>query len=231
MKLTIEQIAAALQLPRRKIERWIRQGHIPLNRRGDDCTFDRQALERWAREHHLQFCMDSEHQAVGGQPAAESLMAALDTGGIHYGIEGQDVPDIISAAVDRLTAVAPEVKPDLVAKLLERENLTSTGLGNGIAVPHPREPESLSIAKPSIAACFLETPVDFNALDGKPVHLLFVLLSPSVRTHLQLLSRLSLCLRNKAFIAFLHSSPEADALRERFGSMEAEWERSASATG
>ncbi len=231
MKLSIEQIAAALQLPRRKIERWIRQGRIPLNRRGDACTFDRQALERWAREHHLTFRIDSEPQTACGQPPAESLMAALDAGGIHYGIEGQGVPEIISSAVDRLTVVAPEVKPDLVAKLIERENLTSTGLGNGIAVPHPREPENLSIAKPSIAACFLETPVDFNALDGKPVHLLFVLLSPSVRTHLQLLSRLSFCLRNKAFIAFLHSSPEADALRERFGSMEAEWERSASATG
>ncbi len=231
MQLSIEQIAAALQLPRRKIERWIRQGHIPLNRRGDACTFDREALERWAREHHLQFCIDSERPAVCGQPPAESLIAALDTGGIHYGIEGQDVSEIISAAVDRLTVVAPEVKPDLVAKLIERENLTSTGLGNGIAVPHPREPESLAIAKPSIAACFLETPVDFNALDGKPVNLLFVLLSPSVRTHLQLLSRLSYCLRNKEFIAFLHSGPDAGALQERFGSMEREWERSAGSSG
>ena len=231
MKLPIEQIAAALQLPRRKIERWIRQGHIPLNRCGDDCTFDRQALERWAREHHLQFCMDSEHQAVGGQPAAESLMAALDTGGIHYGIEGQDVPEIITAAVDRLTVVAPEVKPDLVAKLIERENLTSTGLGNGIAVPHPREPESLPIVSASIAACYLKTPVDFNALDGKPVNLLFVLLSPSVRTHLQILSRLSYCLRDKAFVAFLHSCPEPGTLREKFEAMEVRWEHSTGPSG
>ena len=231
MKLSIDQVAAALQLPRRKIERWIRQGRIPLNQRGDVCVFDRQTLERWAEQHHLKFCIDSERQAVSGLPPAESLMAALDSGGIHYGIAGQDVPEIITSAVDRLTVVAPEVKSELVAKLIERENLTSTGLGNGIAVPHPREPESLSIAKPSIAACFLETPVDFNALDGKPVNLLFVLLSPSVRTHLQLLSRLSYCLRNKAFIAFLHSGPEAEALRERFGSMEKEWERGAGSCG
>ena len=231
MKLPIDQIARALGLPRRKIERWIRQGHIPLNRRGDACTFDRQALERWAEQHHLRFCLDHERQSSGGRAPAESLVDALDQGGIHYNIGGQTVSDVIRATVDRLTIIAPEVKPDLVAKLIERENLTSTGLGNGIAVPHPREPESLSIASASISACYLETPVDFNALDGKPVNLLFVLLSPSVRTHLQLLSRLSYCLRDKAFIAFLHSGPEAGALQERFDSMEREWERSTGSSG
>ncbi len=231
MKLPIEQIAAALDLPRRKIERWIRQGRIPLNRRGDACTFDREALERWAEQHHLQFCPDSERRASIGQPPADSLVSALDRGGIHYDIEGQQVADIIRATVDRLTEIAPEVKPDLVDKLIERENLTSTGLGNGIAVPHPREPESLPIVSASIAACYLKTPVDFNALDGKPVNLLFVLLSPSVRTHLQILSRLSYCLRDKAFVAFLHSCPEPGTLREKFEAMEVRWEHSTGPSG
>lgn len=144
---------------------------------------------------------------------------------------GHTVSEIIQSAVDRLTLIAPDLKPKLVDKLIERENLTSTGLGNGIAVPHPREPESLSIASASISACYLADPVDFNALDGQPVRLLFLLLSPSVRTHLQLLSRLSYCLRDKAFIAFLHSCPETDKLREQFAAMEAQWERTAGPGG
>jgi PTS system nitrogen regulatory IIA component len=231
MRLPIEQIAGALGLPRRKIERWIRQGRIPLNRRGDVCTFDRRALERWAREHHLNFRVDHDRRSTGDRPPAESLVGALDQGGIHYAIPGQRVDAVIHAAVERLAVVAPEIRPELAARLIERENLTSTGLGNGIAVPHPREPERLALATASISACYLETPVDFNALDGKPVHLLFVLLAPSVRTHLQLLSRLSYCLRDKAFVAFLHSSPEADALRAKFDAMEKEWERSAGSPG
>jgi PTS system nitrogen regulatory IIA component len=114
---------------------------------------------------------------------------------------------------------------------LERENLTSTGLGNGIAVPHPREPESLSITTASISACYLKSPVDFKALDGKPVSLLFILLSPSVRTHLQILSRLSYCLRDRAFVTFLHSSPQPDKLRERFAAMEVQWEHTTGLSG
>lgn len=231
MKMTIDQIACALALPRGKIERWIRQGRIPLNRRGDTCLFDRQALKRWAEEHHLKFCIESDPLVSCGRPPAESLLAALQQGGIHYDIEGQEMDQIIGNAVERLTVIAPEIKPDLVAKLMERENLASTGLGNGIAVPHPREPESLSIIACSISACYLKSPVDFNALDGKPVRLLFVLLSPSVRTHLQLLSRLSYCLRDQAFVTFLHSNPPSDKLRERFAAMEIKWAHTAGLSG
>ena len=225
MKLTIEQIAGALDLPRSKIERWIRQGRIPLNRRGDECTFNQQGLERWARQHHLRFVIEGGAAPLGGRPPAESLVAALKQGGIHYGIEGPTVPEVMRSTVARLSVVPPESKPDLVAKLIERENLTSTGLGNGIAVPHPREPESLAIATPSIAACYLKQPVDFKALDGRPVILLFVLLSPSVRTHLQLLSRLSYGLRNRDFVGFLQGTPEPDALIKEVAALEAQSEK------
>jgi PTS system nitrogen regulatory IIA component len=231
MKMTIDQIACALALPQRKIERWIRQGRIPLNRRGDTCIFDRIALERWAEEHHLRFSTETSPSGNGKRAPAENLRSALDRGGIHYAIEGHAVDEIIGNAVECLTVVAPEIKSNLVAKLLERENLTSTGLGNGIAVPHPREPESLSITTASISACYLKSPVDFKALDGKPVSLLFILLSPSVRTHLQILSRLSYCLRDRAFVTFLHSSPQPDKLRERFAAMEVQWEHTTGLSG
>lgn len=231
MKMTIDQIACALALPQRKIERWIRQGRIPLNRRGDACFFDRQALERWAGEHDLKFCIESDPPIDCKPPAAESLLAALEQGGIHYDIQGQGVDEIIGNAVERLTIIDPKIKPNLVAKLIERENLTSTGLGNGIAVPHPREPESLSIAAASVSAGYLKAPIDFSALDGKPVSLLFLLLSPSIRIHLQLLSRLSYCLRDRAFVTFLHSRPQPDKLRERFAAMEAKWEHTTGLSG
>ena len=231
MKMTIDQIACALALPQRKIERWIRQGRIPLNRRGNMCFFDRLALERWAAAHHLKFSTANNATGECQPAAAENLLSALEEGGIHYNIAGQEDDAIIVNAVERLTVIDAETKPDLAAKLMEREKLTSTGLGNGIAVPHPREPESLSITEASISVCYLANPVDFNALDGKPVSLLFVLLAPTVRIHLQLLSRLSYCLRDRAFVTFLHSRPQPDKLLARFAAMEAQREQIAGPGG
>jgi nitrogen PTS system EIIA component len=83
--------------------------------------------------------------------------------------------------------------------LWAREALESTAIGDGIAIPHVRNPIVLHVDKPLITLCFLETPVDFGALDGKPVHALFSLISPTVRTHLHFLSRIAFILRDPEF--------------------------------
>lgn len=220
MKLSIDQIAHALDLPKGKIERWIRQGRIPLVRHDTICTFDQQTLERWALQHDLKFHPHRKPQSECMQADDISLTAALRNGGVHHGVSGEDTAAVFEAAVERLAIIPAPKKPHLVQKLLEREALTSTGIGKGIAIPHPREPESLGVESPAVAACFLEAPIDFSALDGRPVSVMFILLSPSVQMHLQLLSRLSYCLRQEAFIAFLGRKPDETALLAQLGQME-----------
>ena len=220
MKLTIAQIACALELPQGKIERWIRQGRIPLARRENICTFDRTTLERWAAQHSLSFQPEGRRKQECGMDGDLGLSAALQNGGVYYDVDGTRVPEVFASAVDRMTVIPVSEKSRLVKKLEERERLASTGVGQGIALPHPREPESLGLCAPAVAACFLATPVDFKAVDGLPVSILFILLSPDVRTHLQILSRLSFCLRQELFVAFLKQKPTPEALTTRLDQME-----------
>ena len=98
--------------------------------------------------------------------------------------------------------------------------MASTGIGNGIAIPHPRDPLSRPPEMPAITTCFLKKPVDFNAIDDQPVSVCFVLISPTVKHHLHLLSRLSYCIRDKAFVAFLHRHPDAVDLYSRVAAVE-----------
>jgi len=77
--------------------------------------------------------------------------------------------------------------------------MASTAIGNGIAIPHVRNPIVLHITEPIVSLCFLEKPVDFNSLDGKPVTCLFTLISPTVKAHLYLLSRLAFALQDDSF--------------------------------
>jgi PTS system nitrogen regulatory IIA component len=85
--------------------------------------------------------------------------------------------------------------------LLAREALGSTGIGEGIAIPHVRNPIVLHLSRPLVVLCFLERPVDFGAIDRQPVTTLFTLISPTVRAHLHLLSRLGFALRDADFKA------------------------------
>jgi len=64
-------------------------------------------------------------------------------------------------------------------------------------VPHVRNPVVLHVTRPQVSLCFLDHPVDFGALDGKPVHTLFAIVSPTVRAHLKLLSRLAYLLKDE----------------------------------
>jgi PTS system nitrogen regulatory IIA component len=73
----------------------------------------------------------------------------------------------------------------------------------------------LHIEKPSVTLVFLERPVDFGAIDGKPVHVLFSIASPTNRSHLQLLSRLSFALHDRAFLnAVTAHAPHDVIIRE-----------------
>jgi PTS system nitrogen regulatory IIA component len=103
----------------------------------------------------------------------------------------------------------------VAASLAAREKLGSTGLGQGIAIPHGRMhglPEAIG------AFARLRKPVPFDAPDGKPVDQLFVLLVPEHATdqHLQLLSELAQMFSERAFRERLTRAPDANALGDIF---------------
>ena len=100
---------------------------------------------------------------------------------------------------------------DVFEILLEREKLGSTGVGNGIAIPHGKL-ENLECLSGYFAR--LERPVDFEAIDERPVDLIFVLLAPETAgaNHLKALARVSRLMRDKSVCQKLRGSDNADAL-------------------
>ena len=72
-------------------------------------------------------------------------------------------------------------------------------VGDGIAIPHVRNPIALSADEPSLSLAFLRQPVDFNAPDGQTVFALFFLVSPTTRVHLQMLAKIAFLLSDPGF--------------------------------
>jgi len=95
--------------------------------------------------------------------------------------------------------------------ILQRERLGSTGVGNGIAIPHGK-----LNSVPAITGLFarLETPVDFEAIDDEPVDLVFLLLAPegAGADHLKALSRIARVLRDQDLVAKLRATDSASAI-------------------
>jgi PTS system nitrogen regulatory IIA component len=220
MKLPMQTVAEGLNLPVSTIERWIRQGRIPIQRSGADVIFTHAALEKWAATHNLPFSLNGKQAQDNLPEASESLLAAMQRGKVCHRVTGADADAVLRSAVDCIDFLSADIRDELFEKLIQREGLASTGIGNGIAIPHPRDPLSQPPETPIITTCFLEKPVNFNAIDDQPVSALFLLISPTIKHHLHLLSRLSFCIRDKAFVAFLREHPEAAALFSRIAEFE-----------
>jgi PTS system nitrogen regulatory IIA component len=85
-------------------------------------------------------------------------------------------------------------------------------VGDGIAIPHVRNPILLRVGAPLVALCLLRHPVEFGAIDGKPVHALFTVISPSVPTHLRILAQLGFALRDAELRRLLTDRRPADEI-------------------
>ncbi|MBU1696714.1 MAG: PTS sugar transporter subunit IIA, partial [Proteobacteria bacterium] len=135
-------------------------------------------------------------------------------GSVYFDVQGHDVNSVLKFCVEKISRIPDEFKTDLLDRLIKREKALSTGIGNGIAIPHPREQLSY-LESPVVSVCFLDHPVDYKALDNQPVSILFFILCPTLKMHLHLLSALSFCLRDDLFIGFLKSRPDPVALVEK----------------
>ena len=196
MKLTVRDAAHLLNVTEKTIYRWIKQQSIPAYRVQDQYRFNRAELLEWATSRKLKVSskifLEPEFD---GQPIP-SLHAALTNGGVFYRVSGDDKAHALREAVELLRLPEEVDREYLLRVLMAREAIVSTAVGDGIAIPHVRNPVVLHVGRPSLALCFLETAIEYGALDGKPVNTLFMIISPTTRAHLHLMSKLSFVLRD-----------------------------------
>ena len=121
----------------------------------------------------------------------------------------QVLQDLASIAADK-TGISER---EIFQTLLEREKLGSTGVGNGIAIPHGK---LAGLDKISGLVAFLEKPIDFGAMDDQPVDIVFLLLAPDMAgaDHLKALSRIARVLREPDMLQRLRNSNDREIVHE-----------------
>src|SRR5262249_19028425 len=141
--------------------------------------------------------MFDDLEADDGPPP--KLSEALEAGGIVPRLRGDSRDRALPALVEVLPLPEGGDREFLLRLLIAREAAATPAIGDRIALPHVRNPMVLRVSGPMVTLCYLEQPVDCGALDGKPVQILFSLICPTMRGHLQVLSRLSYALHDSQF--------------------------------
>jgi PTS system nitrogen regulatory IIA component len=231
MQLTVRDVSKLFQVSEKTIYRWITQGILPAYRVNDQYRFNRAELLEWATSRRMNVSPEIFAEPESSATPLPGFVEALQAGGIFYRVGGTDKESVLRAVVETLRLPEEVDREFLLRVLLAREALESTGIGDGIAIPHVRNPIVLHVPRPLITLCFLEHAVDFDALDGKPVAIVFSLISPTVRAHLRLLSRLSFALQDPGFKAVVSRQGSRDEIFAEAHRVEAALGRTTAADG
>lgn len=219
MDLTAKDAARMLNLPEEQIYAWIRNGTLPSYRVKDRYRLNRIELLEWAAARDIRVAPEffREKQETNGDLVLSSARAR---GGVLYDVPGADKAAVLKEICDRLKLPGQIDRAELHSVLVAREALCSTGIGNGIAIPHPRGPIVLGLTEPHVTLAFLREPIDYRALDKQPVSILFVIISTTVHVHLMLLSHLMFVLQDTEFRALLNRRSHAEPILARSAEIE-----------
>lgn len=230
MQLTVRDVATLFAVSEKTVYRWLDQQSLPGYRVNNQYRFNRAELLEWAMANRINVSAQIISEPESANTRLEGLSEALKAGGIYYRVSGDSKKTALRSVVDMIH-LPPEVDREFLFNvLLAREEIGSTGIGEGIAIPHVRNPIVLHVPQPIISLCFLEKPIDFKAIDGRPVNCLFTIVSPTVRAHLHLLSRLSYALRDKDLKTAIETQLSREEILCHIRRIEIELDKSKSAS-
>ncbi len=221
MQLTLRQAAAYLGVTEATARRWITDRALPVHEVNERLYLNAVELWEWATEQQVPVSDSLLVHARRAPDTVPPLSDLLRTGGIFYDIDAKGKRDVLAAFVARLPLPPEQDRATLLSVLEAREAMGSTGIGDGIAIPHVRNPVVLHVDTPFVSLGLLRHPVDFDAIDGKPVSALFMVVSPTVPVHLRILAQLSFLLRDAGLRSLLRRRAPAGEILSSIAQVEA----------
>ena len=211
MEWTISNIARLFGTTEQAVGRLVAEAGLPVHVVNDQHRFHRAEVLEWATSHGQDVAPEALGE-LGGASPQRGLADALRRGGLHDDVPGSDRDAVLRAVVERLPLPAGTDARFIADVLCAWEGRGSSAVGDGIAIPHIRNPLVLRVREPIVALSRLAQPVDFGARDGLPVRILFTLVSPTVRAHLHVLALLAHALRDPGVRSLLSGAAGLDEL-------------------
>jgi PTS system nitrogen regulatory IIA component len=199
MQLTVRDVAKLLNANENMVQRWVSENHLPATEVNGQYRFNCAEVLEWATDRKLPIEPSAFPYSNGHSGSQPCLTEALRLGGVVYEVPGNDKSSVLGHVIAAMPLPDDLERDVLLQVFLNREALGSTGIGDGIALPHPRHPNVSQVTAPFVTLAFLQQPIVYSPRDAQPVHTLFALVSPTVHGHLGLLAVLAAALRDPNF--------------------------------
>lgn len=206
MILTLKELAEYLRVNERTILRMVNKGKIQGTKIGGQWRFNGSQIDQVFFSHaDLEAESEEEKQEVQSSSFARPyigipLSRVMSESRMIMKMQAETVEDVINEMTDArlLYGLALDVT-ELREKCIARENVLSTGIGGGFAIPHPRDPIPTLRAPVTVIYGYSEKGVAYNAPDGEPIHHFFLICSQNIELHLHLMGCMARLLKDENF--------------------------------
>jgi len=213
--MTAKEVAEYLKLPETAVHKLAAKGCLPAVDINGDWRFKKSTLDRFlADQAKSPQATELALEPSSAKPKPVSLTDCMGEHSIAMRLAATSSDGVLRELVGLVPISSEHFRRTLFEALKAREDLCSTAVGEGVAIPHARNAMVGLVSKPVIAFGRHQKGLEFGALDGKPVHLFFLLCAPNVRMHLQLLAKLSRVLHQQMVRdALMKAARPTEALR------------------
>ncbi len=217
MDLELQEVADLLNVPQNLLLNWAIEGKVPTYRMKESYRFNRQEIEAWVMSQ--QKLIQQEEAESKAETSKRSglqrfnLFRALNNGDVFSDIDARTKEGVIGQTMKRIAPLL-SLDPDVLTEIfMDREQLASTAVGAGFAIPHARD-FLLHGHRDVVVVVYLPQPIDYEALDAQPVHTLFFLLASDDKKHLGLLSKIAHLASTPVMLELLRQKPGKSELLE-----------------
>ena len=220
--LDLDGVANYLHLTPADIEQRVKNREIPFEKRGDRIVFRQREIDAWASQrilglpgqHLTDYHQKSTRHTRKNLPQEAILPELLRSGAIASAMTSKTKASLLRdlVALAEKTGSLGDPKA-LLASLEAREELCSTAIPGGFALPHPRSHEPYLFETSFIVVGRPVQEIHFGAPDGQPSYLFFLLCCQDDRLHLHTLARLCLLAQKTSLLDQLRDAPDAETMR------------------
>jgi len=214
--LTLAEIASYLKVSEKTILRMVKRGDLPGSKVANQWRFQGVLIEQWLTAKMESATDESLVDVIQTTPKIIPLSRLIAPERILMNLLPGDTESVLEQLIKPL--IDEDLLDDpaqFLSDLLDREAMGSTGIGDGVAIPHVRSQENSGVRKPCVVMGLCQAGLDFDALDGEPTHVFMLLCANAVTEHLRLLAKTMLMLRNPGMVEILLNCQNREEVEER----------------
>jgi excisionase family DNA binding protein len=214
--MTLSEMADYLKIAKRSLLRMAQKGDIPATKVASQWRFMRSVVDDWLIS-RMKALPDRELETlIESDKLPLPLSALLRPELVRLDIEDNGKEAVLGLLTELLVEakLLDEDPTSFREKLSEREEMVSTAIFPGIAIPHVRKPEECPVSEPRIVIGISRTGVDFDSLDGQPTYLFFLICANQVILHLKIIAELALIFRRSDLVEKLKNCRDPNQVLE-----------------